>query len=192
MQAQAWSGGRPSASGCLWKRGAEDDGSRRILPVLASLRRFFTVAGLHKYFQWSDDSSRMRQGGGRSCWGGCLRAYTPEHLGGGGWVNIWSKKRPFRATKRSNILLRRLIRQVLFIAKGGARGKKSHFWGPKWPFLSLRSEYRIFHTFVTVAHTLHFTPQTADKEAIICPIRLHDLYCTHQASRAHFRPQGAK
>jgi len=139
-----WSGGRPSASGCLWKRGAEDDGSRRNLPVLASLRRFFTVAGLHKCFQWSDDSNRLRQGGGRSCWGGCLRAYTPEHLGGGGWVNIWSKKRPSRATKRSNIPLRRLIRQVLFIAKGERAETSLTFGVQNGQFFSLRSEYRIF------------------------------------------------
>ena len=51
MQAQAWSGGRPSASGCLLKRGAENNGSRRNLPALASLRRFSTVAGLHKCVQ---------------------------------------------------------------------------------------------------------------------------------------------
>ena len=51
------------------------------------------------------------------------------------WVNIWSKKRPSRATKRSKITLRELRRMALFIAKGGARGNRSPFWGPKWHVL---------------------------------------------------------
>ena len=67
---------------------------------------------------------------------GYLRACTP---GLGGWVIIWSKKRRSRATKRSKRLLRRQRRMALFIAKGGARGIRSHFWGPKWPCFALRS-----------------------------------------------------
>ena len=57
---------RPSASGCRWKRGAEDDGRWRNLPVLASLGRICTVAGLYNGFQRSDESNGERQGGGRS------------------------------------------------------------------------------------------------------------------------------
>ena len=73
---------RPSASGCLWKRGAEDDGSRRNVPVLASLRRICTVAGLYNGFQRSDESNGERQGGGRSV-GARLPASLYSGLGGG-------------------------------------------------------------------------------------------------------------
>jgi len=124
---------RPSASGCRWKRGAEDDGRWRNLPVLASLGRICTVAGLYNGFQRSDESNgRMGCAAGR--WAVRWGAATIElvfRIRGGGSTFGW----PSRATERSKIPLRGLRRMALFIAKGGARGNRSQFWGPKWHVL---------------------------------------------------------